>query len=205
MKSLGSSLHVECLEHGGGVGNEVEPQHSGVGNEVVIKHSCVGNEVVVKHSGVEDPAAEAVADQAVSRLASEEKVDADEGGTERSRRSLLLAAVSWHWSRRLSGPAGPRLVYNFTPPIVGVMPAGVFPLSVNVEGEHNHDEGKHDEGVDGSASIAFSSLPTRHNFDGNGSEASEDGSGGRSASCQRRLPLLSHQSLRRSFLGGRSS
>ena len=86
------------------------------------------------------------------------------------------------------------------------MPAGVFPLLVNVEGEHNHDEGKHDEGVDGSASIAFSSLPARHDFDGNGPEASEDESGGRSASCQRRSrPLLSHQVLRRSFLGGRSS
>ena len=96
MISMGSgSLHVECLEHGGGVGNEVEPKHSGVGNEVVIKHSCVGNEVVVKHSGVEDPAAEAVADQTVSCVASEEKDDADEGGTERSSRSLLLSTVSW--------------------------------------------------------------------------------------------------------------
>ena len=76
--------------------------------------------------------------------------------------------------------------YDFTPPKVGVMPAGVFPPLVSVEGEHNHDEGIHDEGVDGSASIVFSSSPARHCFDDNGSEASEEMSDGKSASCQRR-------------------
>ena len=86
MKSYGSSLLVECREQVGEV--------SGVGNDVV-KHGCVGNDVVAEHGCVSNDS-EAFADQTVGTLASQEKVDAVEGGSERSMHSLLLATVTWH-------------------------------------------------------------------------------------------------------------